>query len=890
MLESEARAIAPLAELRAFSLQIPAFSLRTLGERLKIWEPAAGQPPPVIPPPTSLGESWNTAAQLRQLIAMSIGTIQRVSILWVVRRSSDAVDRAQDRFFGANTAYPYYTSPDSVSQVAATVLGGLTMACLQQEIVALEGNYTAEIVNTSAFLNPIAIAPLLDHDIGEAIDLLIDDISDLSVSIADMGLFVVIAVIVVVVVIGIILVPVASRAIRREKQRTYSCLASLPKSTVSELVEKLRGVSQDVATGGDDSDPSKEISKREENVMKVLNAGGSSSNVFSDLTIFICGTICLLGCFGANAGLIYSLLMKEVNIFRARIPHFSSVLTSYSHDLGALYALHRIGLNRSIRFFLGSLPAATAELYSYLESGRRAYYLASYGGEQMWEHPFPGWHAAIANAREAMACDSEYSNERRFSEVYNCFPPDLAYVSIEPYIVSQIEDTLPEALTGIWRLMISPLYDLFVVPLSQSILPTLIDELWSEQAKTCEILIVLIAMEAVLTVVVCLELGRISGHIRSVLRLLLHCPSVIVVQNPAIVSILSGDFSGRGRGTDRDARRDADFFESVFLRLPDAILYADSRMIVKQGNFSSGRLFEHDLTGKDLRQFFHSEKFSGNADALFDFSDGSPTETLVFHRNDGQETQIAVTIAETGTEFVASCRDVTQSLRCNGLIAEERKRSDDLLKTILPESLVPRVQAGETNICFSVDIASILFLDIVSFTPWCAKLAKSPEVVMAMLNDMFKRLDERLARKPTMTKIKCIGDCYMAAGGIFSAKDRPREHATEAVTFGLEAIEAMLELNADRDQHLEIRVGVNTGGPIVAGVLGIGKPTFEILGPAINMAQQMEHTGCRMLVHITEETYVLVASGPFKIIEHGASVKGRDIMTYIVSEKRRSDA
>lgn len=65
------------------------------------------------------------------------------------------------------------------------------------------------------------------------------------------------------------------------------------------------------------------------------------------------------------------------------------------------------------------------------------------------------------------------------------------------------------------------------------------------------------------------------------------------------------------------------------------------------------------------------------------------------------------------------------------------------------------------------------------------------------------------------------------------------------------AIDNVKQLNQEKNEQLQIRVGINTGGPIVAGVLGTEKPTFEILGPAINMAQQMEHHGVPMKVHIS---------------------------------------
>jgi class 3 adenylate cyclase len=222
-------------------------------------------------------------------------------------------------------------------------------------------------------------------------------------------------------------------------------------------------------------------------------------------------------------------------------------------------------------------------------------------------------------------------------------------------------------------------------------------------------------------------------------------------------------------------------------------------------------------------------------------------------------------------------------VRYDTLILEERAKSDELLATILPPSLVQRVQRGETNISFAVPSATIMFIDIVEFTPWCGSL--DAVTVVSRLNQLFKRFDSGLAHRSTMTKIKCIGDCYMAAGGIFCEINRPMQHAKEVVGFGLEAIKVIRDLNAELGENLEIRVGANTGGPIVAGVLGIGKPTFEILGPAINMAQQMEHTGVRMSVQITRSVYELISSEGFNVRERGpVEIKGGTVTTYIVSD------
>ncbi|OHT04087.1 hypothetical protein TRFO_28454 [Tritrichomonas foetus] len=205
-----------------------------------------------------------------------------------------------------------------------------------------------------------------------------------------------------------------------------------------------------------------------------------------------------------------------------------------------------------------------------------------------------------------------------------------------------------------------------------------------------------------------------------------------------------------------------------------------------------------------------------------------------------------------------------------------------MLSSILPPRLVPRVQAGEQGIAFAVQSASVSFIDIVSFTPWCG--ATPAMKVMATLNILFTRFDACVASYTTLTRIKCVGDCYMCAGGVFADVNQPAVHAREIASFGIDAIDSVVKLNAEIGESLQIRVGANTGGPIVAGVLGVGKPTFEILGPAINMAQQMEHHGVPMAVHVSRSVYELIYGDSFVIKERGAvEVKNGTVITYLVS-------
>jgi class 3 adenylate cyclase len=124
----------------------------------------------------------------------------------------------------------------------------------------------------------------------------------------------------------------------------------------------------------------------------------------------------------------------------------------------------------------------------------------------------------------------------------------------------------------------------------------------------------------------------------------------------------------------------------------------------------------------------------------------------------------------------------------------------------------------------------------------------------------------------------------MSAAGIFSDINQPNVHALEMVTFRRESILKILEIDQIHNEKLKIRCGINTGGPIIAGVLGMEKPTFERLGPAINIAQQMEHNDVPMQVQITGVVYELSYGCQFQIKERQPleTSKGK-IHTYLVS-------
>jgi class 3 adenylate cyclase len=203
-------------------------------------------------------------------------------------------------------------------------------------------------------------------------------------------------------------------------------------------------------------------------------------------------------------------------------------------------------------------------------------------------------------------------------------------------------------------------------------------------------------------------------------------------------------------------------------------------------------------------------------------------------------------------KYVVACRDVSERVACEDSIHRELANYQKLLAEIMPTPVIARLQSDRGNVSFSVQMATIVFMNFVGFSTPMDALA--PQTVIAILGELWEKFDRIISGTQTMTKIKSYGDCFMAAGGLFSEAQQSRDtHAKEGVAFGLSAIAAVEQINRDRQTDLKLRVGVHMGGPIIAGVLGISKQSFDIFGDPINEAKMMEQIGVPMPVLVSRK-------------------------------------
>lgn len=195
------------------------------------------------------------------------------------------------------------------------------------------------------------------------------------------------------------------------------------------------------------------------------------------------------------------------------------------------------------------------------------------------------------------------------------------------------------------------------------------------------------------------------------------------------------------------------------------------------------------------------------------------------------------------------------------LVEIEKEKSEKLLLNILPGAIANRLKGGEKTIANGHATVSVMFADLCGFTALSRKT--SPTDLVTMLNRIFTEFDI-IVEKYQVEKIKTIGDCYMMVGGLPSHRD---DHAQAVAAAAMEMVSALERINQSNGTELQMRVGIHTG-PVVAGVIGKIKFTYDLWGDTVNVASRMESSGLPGRVHLSEQTQQAL-SGDFLTEERG---------------------
>ena len=182
-----------------------------------------------------------------------------------------------------------------------------------------------------------------------------------------------------------------------------------------------------------------------------------------------------------------------------------------------------------------------------------------------------------------------------------------------------------------------------------------------------------------------------------------------------------------------------------------------------------------------------------------------------------------------------------------------KQKSDTLLKVLLPENVVNDLINNGKHIPEIHNNVSILFFDFVGFTNMTTQM--NPQVLIEELSGIFTDFDE-ICSKHHATRIKTIGDAYMATTGLGTDD---KNHAVNLVNTAIDFINYLNNRNQTAAYKWQCRIGVHSGS-VIAGIIGKNRFAYDILGDDVNIAAKVESAGVPMKVTITEATKQLCAN------------------------------
>jgi adenylate cyclase len=202
-------------------------------------------------------------------------------------------------------------------------------------------------------------------------------------------------------------------------------------------------------------------------------------------------------------------------------------------------------------------------------------------------------------------------------------------------------------------------------------------------------------------------------------------------------------------------------------------------------------------------------------------------------------------------------------------LTASRERVEQLLHSMLPREVANRIQVGETSIADSHDEVCIIFADLSGFTELARRI--SPPHLVKMLNNLFSVFDLE-AERLNIERIKTIGDAYMAISGLTQGP-AGSNHVENAAEFAFAIQRAVQRFIINSGYPINVRIGIHVG-PVVAGVIGVKRPAFDVWGESVNFASRLESKAEPGTILISENTYWRLRSGYEAEVQGEIDLKG----------------
>ncbi|MBE9127611.1 MULTISPECIES: adenylate/guanylate cyclase domain-containing protein [unclassified Coleofasciculus] len=349
---------------------------------------------------------------------------------------------------------------------------------------------------------------------------------------------------------------------------------------------------------------------------------------------------------------------------------------------------------------------------------------------------------------------------------------------------------------------------------------------------------------------------------------------------------LQGEIQERNR-IEKSLRQAEEKYRSIFENATEGIFQATLEGQYITANPALARILGYDSPEELMaqianigQQLYVKPQRSEELAALMKRYDKVSDVQSQVYRKDGSVIWIAENIDIVKDEkgnllyYEGTVADITHRKKTETDLTLARKRAELLLLNILPQPVAELLKRGQQTIAESFEAVTILFGDLVDFTKFSTQT--SPTELVGILNQIFSKFD-RLAEEHGIEKIKTIGDAYMVVAGLPKSR---LDHAEAIAQMALDMQAAINQFNAETGRNFKLRIGINSG-PVVAGVIGIKKFSYDLWGDTVNTASRMESHGLPGYIQVTDVTYELLRDR-FRFQRRGSiQIKGKgEMITY----------
>lgn len=215
---------------------------------------------------------------------------------------------------------------------------------------------------------------------------------------------------------------------------------------------------------------------------------------------------------------------------------------------------------------------------------------------------------------------------------------------------------------------------------------------------------------------------------------------------------------------------------------------------------------------------------------------------------------VPVTTKDEFGDLAAEFNDMSASLRTKQeLIEEQRRENDELLASLMPETVAQRFREGEQNISGDHRDVSVVYAELLNFKEFSHSL--SSEESVRLLNILIEAFDAA-AEHHGIERVRGLHNGFLATCGLVV----PRvDHASRTLAFAIELVEIIDLFNDQHDARLALRVGIDSG-PVSSGLIGQRSRIYDLWGEAVDLAHRVHAASDRPGVFVSDRVYNSLAA------------------------------